>query len=146
MHWARALLTNYETWLYKCGHAIPIEAASKLASDLLYSHAADEDWQSGYGTCRLSELRIIELLGDLSEDLDAYKEVENIIDSPVQWQHKDFITRNATSLSQDETKYNKRLLKRYISWEYAQSKRWVWRSCLGCLVCVLEGFCKHHAL
>ena len=57
--------------------------------------------------CRLSELRIIELLEDLSEDLDAYREVEQEADQPLLWQHQDLMSRNRSSAPEVEQKHNR---------------------------------------
>ena len=60
--------------------------------------------------CRLSELRIIELLENLSSDLESYKQVE--VDGKIGWQHQDRVTGNVTMVPELEKQHWKRQLKR----------------------------------
>ena len=62
--------------------------------------------------CRLSELRIIELLENLSQDLEQYTEVTLAANGPVRWQHEDHRTANKTSTEGQELKHYKRHLRR----------------------------------
>jgi len=59
---------------------------------------------------RLSELRIIELLENLSTDLDSFKQVE--VEGAVKWQHQDRVTGNVITAPDLEKQHWKRHLKR----------------------------------
>jgi len=60
---------------------------------------------------RLSELRIIELLENLSTDLDSFKQVE--VEGAVKWQHQDRVTGNVITAPDLEKQHWKRHLKRW---------------------------------
>ena len=58
----------------------------------------------------MSELRIIELLENLSSDLESFKQVE--VEGEVRWQHQDRVTGNDTTVPELEKQHWKRQLKR----------------------------------
>lgn len=60
--------------------------------------------------CRLSELRIIELLDDLSSELNSYVQVQ--IDDEPQWQPEGSTTGNLTEAGNLEKEHYRRQLKR----------------------------------
>jgi hypothetical protein len=75
---------------------------------------SDSTWKLQRGkplTCRLSELRIIELLENLSSDLDSFKQVE-VEGGIIRWQHLDHVSGNVTTAPDVEKQHWKRQLKR----------------------------------
>ena len=62
---------------------------------------------------RLSELRIIELLDNLSSELNSYVQVD--IEEGIRWQHKDFRTGNITTVDDLEKQHWRQQVKRWAS-------------------------------
>ena len=60
--------------------------------------------------CRLSELRIIELLDTLSSELNSYVQVDT--ESGIRWQHENFRKGNLTSFDELEKQHWRRQVKR----------------------------------
>ena len=63
-----------------------------------------------YWPYRLSELRIIELLDDLSSELNSYVQVE--VKEGTRWQHESSRTGNLTTAGELEKQHWKRQAKR----------------------------------
>lgn len=61
-------------------------------------------------SCRLSELRIIELLDDLSSDLDSYVLVE--VNNTTRWQHEKARQGKLVYNDKSEKQHWRRLVKR----------------------------------
>lgn len=61
--------------------------------------------------CRLSELRVFELLDGLSADLEEYVPVETQAGS-IAWQHPNSATGNVTSVPDEELRYRRGRLRR----------------------------------
>ena len=59
---------------------------------------------------RLSELRTIELLDDLSSELNSYVQVE--VKEGIRWQHENSRTGNLTTVEEVEKQHWKRQVKR----------------------------------